>query len=278
MTCDTFTSEDFLVAATDFDSAENELLRAHLADGCPLCAGRMAEAGAVVTHLAMTLPPVQPAEGLKTRLRRGLDLASSGSPAVSTRDTSRTGSPRRLLLYGPLTAAAALLIISIALLNQAFKQRRIDHNRVVAMGKLRVRSALWKKRATLREAKLLRVEMLWHVLNGSHVMLASLKSKVRPKASGMVVVNASMKKCVFSARRMSPLPAGMVYEVWLITAKSRKIPAGTFKVNRRGAARMVMPMTHSMATVADFAVTMEPSPGTKQPTGKIQLLGNFIKE
>ena len=59
-----------LYACDQLDPAEREALRAHLATGCPTCAGALAEAEATVAQLALAVVPVPPPNGSVDRLIR----------------------------------------------------------------------------------------------------------------------------------------------------------------------------------------------------------------
>lgn len=67
---------------------------------------------------------------------------------------------------------------------------------------------------------------------------------------------------------------GHVYQVWLVTAKSEKISAGTFTVDASGHA--IFQATYALAgpDLAAVAITEEPEGGSPQPTGDILILGS----
>ncbi|MCC7054964.1 MAG: anti-sigma factor [Gemmatimonadaceae bacterium] len=66
---------------------------------------------------------------------------------------------------------------------------------------------------------------------------------------------------------------GHVYQLWLVTAKSEKISAGTFNTDASG--NTVFQATYALAgpDLAAIAITEEPEGGSPQPTGGILIAG-----
>jgi len=70
-------------------------------------------------------------------------------------------------------------------------------------------------------------------------------------------------EAVLAARRLRPLAAGTVYELWVI-AGDRAQPAGLFRGSLATLTRPVPPG-------ATVAVSVEPSGGSSRPTGPLVL-------
>jgi anti-sigma-K factor RskA len=72
---------------------------------------------------------------------------------------------------------------------------------------------------------------------------------------------------------LKPVGRGRTYQLWLVTAKSEKISAGTFNTDARG--RAVVQATYALAEadLAAIAITEEPEGGSAQPTGTILVAG-----
>lgn len=71
---------------------------------------------------------------------------------------------------------------------------------------------------------------------------------------------------------LQPPPPGRVYELWLITADQKKLPAKTFKISKEGRGTVMVDMPQAGA-IAAAAVTDEPEGGSQTPTGTILLTG-----
>jgi anti-sigma-K factor RskA len=70
---------------------------------------------------------------------------------------------------------------------------------------------------------------------------------------------------------------GRVYQLWLVTAKSEKISAGTFNTDASG--RVIYQATYALAgpDLAAIAITEEPEGGSPQPTSEILIAGTPTK-
>jgi hypothetical protein len=74
-----------LLYATDgLDAAERAELTAHLASGCPACAGALAEAQATVAHLPLAADPVTPPKSARDKLLARV-AADRSQPAQKSR-------------------------------------------------------------------------------------------------------------------------------------------------------------------------------------------------
>ncbi len=140
------------MAVSDITDAEQSPLRAHVASGCPRCAGRLAEAQSVYEQIGLSLPPITPQDSVKSRLMdkvratpanaaaaaapsavvapvaaasstaaatpyklppAGVDgAARARAPAAAPRATAPVG---RMWFYVPMISSAALLLISAML-------------------------------------------------------------------------------------------------------------------------------------------------------------------
>jgi hypothetical protein len=77
---------------------------------------------------------------------------------------------------------------------------------------------------------------------------------------------------VFTASNLPPLPAGRVYQVWVVTADAR-ISAGLVMPDDSGRSTAVFATPPDIPKPAAVAVTLEPAGGVPQPTGAFYLLG-----
>lgn len=105
MTCAERKDLLFLYAAGALESGEGEALRAHLASGCPTCAGSLAEAQAALGQMAQTVPPIEAPGGALEKLMTR--IASDGSSEMK-----RAPSPFRIAFLSSLAAAAAAVAIT----------------------------------------------------------------------------------------------------------------------------------------------------------------------
>ncbi|HEV2577135.1 MAG TPA: anti-sigma factor [Acidobacteriaceae bacterium] len=88
-----------------------------------------------------------------------------------------------------------------------------------------------------------------------------------PSAEALVAYLADKGALVFIGTHMEPAPAGKTYELWLLPANGgNPMPAGTFKPDAQGTARIVMPQLPKGVAAKGFGVTVENDGGSETPT------------
>jgi anti-sigma-K factor RskA len=80
---------------------------------------------------------------------------------------------------------------------------------------------------------------------------------------------------VFAANQLPALPAGKVYQVWVVPQGQNPAPisAGLLETDPSGHASLFFPMPAGAPPAAALAVTVEPAGGVSAPTGARVLLG-----
>ncbi|MDE3194716.1 MAG: anti-sigma factor [Acidobacteriota bacterium] len=84
-----------------------------------------------------------------------------------------------------------------------------------------------------------------------------------PSAKGRVFVSPG-KGVVFMAANLPAIASGKTFELWVIPASGKPIPAGTFRSQPDASAIYVRP--GPVTNAAAVAVTVEPEGGSPQPT------------
>jgi hypothetical protein len=105
------------------------------------------------------------------------------------------------------------------------------------------------------------------------VTLTTYKAAQHP--TGRTTYVASKGALIFLANDLGSLPPEKTYELWLIPAVEGQspIPAGTFRVDERGNASVIMPPLPKGVEAKGFAVTIEPLGGSMTPTMPLVLSG-----
>jgi Anti-sigma-K factor rskA len=105
------------------------------------------------------------------------------------------------------------------------------------------------------------------------VTLTTYKAAQHP--TGRTTYVASKGALIFLANDLGQLPPEKTYELWLLPAAEGQspLPAGTFRVDERGNASVIMPPLPKGVEAKGFAVTIEPEGGSATPTMPLVLSG-----
>ena len=233
------------------DQAE---LDRHLAEGCAVCEGLLADFRRASTALAVTAPPTAPPPELKARILGSLGPArrevSAGRPPA------RPGLPWRAL-----AAAAVLGLIVIGVDDARLRRQRED---------LRSQSADLAGKLRTAETALAERVLRARVLESEDVQMMILGGQgPQPGAQGRVFWSPRARRGIIVASNLAPLPADRQYELWVFQG-GKPINAGVFDVDPNGRA-MFESSEFPPADAEMFAVTVEPRGGVPAPTGPIVL-------
>lgn len=264
MSCEKRRDLLMLYVAEALDPAEREAIRAHLATGCPRCAGALAEAEATLGHLPLGLDPVAPRAETRAALMRRVSAAPRTAPAGRSAAAVRAGAWVR-----PALAAAAAVLVTIAALTIPGQRAR-----QALLGRL---DAQDREIVRLREAMQAAAETV-RVLRSPAVRIVALSgTPSQPQATARIFWDQSRRTWHFYAADLRQAGPGRTYQLWFITPAQEKISAGTFDVDPQGEASLEVAIPPGLDAVAVAAVTDEPAGGSPQPTGSIHLAGSVAQ-
>jgi anti-sigma-K factor RskA len=130
------------------------------------------------------------------------------------------------------------------------------------------RAQLKSQQAELAEAR--EVLDLIHSPDAMHKTLVALKTPPQPQVK--TIYSPQKQRLLLVASNMESLPAGKVYELWLLPANGgAPVPAGTFTPDARGNAIM----DHALAgglIAKEFAITVENEGGSPVPTTPVRMV------
>jgi anti-sigma-K factor RskA len=92
-----------------------------------------------------------------------------------------------------------------------------------------------------------------------------------PQASARALWSRA-RGMVFTAANLPPLPAGRVYQVWVVTAQA-PVSAGLLTPDPEGTGQSFFNTAPDIPPPAAVAVSIEPEGGVPAPTGEIYLVG-----
>jgi anti-sigma-K factor RskA len=244
------------------DAGERRAFEAHLAE-CPVCESEVRSLMPVVEAIGRAVPPASPSLGLRRRV-----VEAVAREAGATAKTPR--SARSLLAVVPLPLAA-LLVLSLGLGAYVMTLRtrigELEARLDVAAAQLAVATAATTDARRVAVA----AQSMGSVLAAPDLVRIDLAGQTSaPQASARALWSRA-RGMVFSASDLPPLPAGRVYQVWVVTADA-PISAGLLMLDDAGRGIGVFETPPDVAPVA-VAVTDEPAGGMPKPTGSMYLVG-----
>ena len=156
----------------------------------------------------------------------------------------------------PAAVLAALLAVALVISNLGWAR---------AASEWRAQQAAL---AASLQAQHLSMEML--AAGGQRVVL---QGSAAPEASGEFYFTPDHRQAVLITADMPPLPAGMVYQLWLVTADGQRDNGGVFSVDAAGHGVLIVDAPHDLAAYARVGVTREPAGGSPAPTNPATING-----
>jgi anti-sigma-K factor RskA len=258
-----------LYAMGALSADEMKPVNAHL-QVCARCKEEVRQNTLAVAAFAQTTPEVALPEGARTRFMATLadtpqtqlkaqSIASAQpfSKAFSWRTFFGSG----LVRWSPALAGAfavALLAVGIDDLNKRAEIAPLIHQ---------------AHRGAIDSAQL---AQLMDLLTSPQAKKVALHPGpvTAPPPEGRVVYAARTGKLLLTASNLHPLPAGKVYELWILQPDGKTpLPAGTFAPDSAGYATMILADAQAGLAVQGFAVTVENAGGSQTPTMPIVLSG-----
>jgi anti-sigma-K factor RskA len=246
------------------DGPEREALEAHLAAGCPECAGELAEARWVVSQLAYAAPEAAPSDMLRGRLMR---IVQSEAPAPGTSVTA-IGSSKPAVPFWMWAAVAALLLLTLySAWNARQLQEQIRDVNERATAQLRSREKIEEELAAARQ-EAAQVKREADILaDPSSVKIAMATSATD---TGPLQANWNPRLGLVVSGSKIPQPAGSrVLQLWIIpkTAGAKPVPVQVERPDANGSFVMVVANPpESLTDAKALAVSEEPAGGSPQPT------------
>jgi anti-sigma-K factor RskA len=241
-------------------ASERAEFEAHLAT-CDECRESVRVMSGVADTLAQTVPLVEPPASLRARVLTSV-TGVKATPAMRTRPA-----------VVPWLAVAASLVVAVGFGAYALALRA----RVSAIeGRLREaveRAALSERQiADLRRASD-EAQSQMAILAAPDLQRIDLSGRgPAPRSAGRAFWSRS-RGLVFTASNLPALPAGKIYQVWVLTKQPGPISAGLFRPDPGGNTRTIFQTPVDLPQPTGMAGTIEPEGGVPQPTGEMYLVG-----
>jgi|SRR5688572_7302557 len=247
---------------------ERRAFESHLAE-CDRCASEVRSLGRVTAGLAQSVPQVTPRAELRDRVL----LAVGNREDVGPRDARASERPVRSrwgvtdwLAYAACVAvatAAGLYAMNLRTRVASLEARlEVAQTRLAAADRAmvdarRVAFETQSAMAVLAAADLTRVD-----LQGAPAAPQAAGRALWSRQSGMV----------FAANNLPPLPAGKIYQVWLV-GTGPPVSAGLVAPDESGRGVAIFRTPVDVTGAVTVAVTIEPEGGVPAPTGVFYLTG-----
>jgi hypothetical protein len=231
MTCEELQDVFELYSLALLEGEERSEVEAHLARGCETCSKRLKEALAVNAVILASAPQVAPPARLRRRVLAGFGIERHG--------------------WGWLGAFAAALMLVVSLWLSVQERRRENESAEVRRDALQARA----DRDRLFQA--------FRILDQPETKQVNFGGGKPAPPRGNIFVHSKLGVLLI-ASNLPVLPAGRIYEMWVIpTATSSPRPAGLFQPEQGSAINILPGPIDSLYAVA---VSVEPEAGSPAPT------------
>lgn len=241
---------------------ERDLFEAHLAV-CAECVTEVRQMLDVVEALGPAIPA-----GTAAAMPPGPVHRPDAQPGARGSLRSFFGTPWR-------TAAVALLALAAIVLGIIGVRQRQEVGRLrESLRAAQARTAdIEQKLEEVRGALIGATPLTTEILAASDLAPIRLSGVGNAAEAGGHVFWSDSLGWVFVATDLPPLPPGLVYQLWIITAE-RPISAGLLSPDPQGRAEIVHRVDNALRPRA-VAVTAEPAGGVPAPTGPKCLVGTL---
>lgn len=230
------------------DADKRRVFEAHLVE-CGECAAEVASLRPVVGALATAVPQVTPRPEMRDRvLGHMIPSGASLSSLNETRDdperVERSGSIAWLPLAAAVVVAAGAAIYAVRV-----------HQQVADL-----------------QGQLVQAQSATSVLAAPDLARIDLEGQVVAHDARARALWSRTRGLVFSAANLPALPAGKVYQVWVVTAQA-PVSAGLLVPDVSGGGTAYYMTPQDIGAPVAVAVTLEPAGGVSTPTGDKYLVG-----
>ncbi|HUP00754.1 MAG TPA: anti-sigma factor [Gemmatimonadota bacterium] len=257
----------------DLDGAEAAELERELARRGGRGETDLRELRDVLGALALAIPPANPSPELKRRVMTAIGAASptKGAPVATGSSVDSSILPLRRRPLWPLALVGGMAAALALWLGIANSDLRRENERLAAeLASARERLAA----ADTARARLADLQGDLEVVAGPASSVHTLTGTGTQPDSGArarVFLDPATGRAILFAYDLPILPPDTVYELWAISGGTPRA-AGVFRPDEGGRARLEVSDASLLVDLEVLAVTVEPAPGTDQPTSEPVLI------
>ena len=258
---------------------ERAAFEAHLAT-CVDCAAEVRSLAPLAGALAQAVPQSEPSPGLRARVLASVGASSADAAGEGRLKPDATHQPPATSHQPPVTtfvpwlAAAASLALAVALGAYAAQLRTRVSDLEVRLREATLRADASERQIADARRTAADAQSQVAVLAAPDLARIDLAGQqpVAPQASARAFWSRS-RGLVFTASNLPALPAGRIYQLWVLTAQPAPISAGLLRPDANGRANAVFDTPPDIPRPTAMAVTIEPNGGVPAPTGDKYLVG-----
>jgi anti-sigma-K factor RskA len=244
------------------DADDRAAFDAHLAT-CSECTAEVQSFRGVTDALAQAVPERTPRPELRDRVLR--TFSSAAAAPATARATQAYGTRSWLPL-----AASIVLTVAVGAYAARLQGRVNDLETRLEQAVLQASTAERAMADARRVATELQSSM--GVLAAPDLVRIDLAGQpTAPRANARALWSRA-RGMVFAVSDLPPLPAGRVYQVWVVTAQA-PISAGLMTPDPAGGGLTYFMTPPDIPAPTAVAVTLEPAGGVPAPTGQMYLVG-----
>lgn len=269
MSCEARRDLILLRAGDALEPAELAELDAHLASGCPRCAGALAEGEAVLAHLGLALSPVAPPASARDRMLARVARYRDRRTRTDLRPVRAAPAPRsrvRTWLTAVGSAAASALLVLGALRFGAED----------ASDELERKLSERASEIAALESSIVDASSALDVLRASKLRVVALAGPAHAgRGAGRIYWDWRTGGCYLYAKGVRPPPPGHVYKLWFTNVDEQPVPGGVIEVKSSGEATLLTKMPMDIDLFGDVFITLERTERSEIPSGALVLSGRL---
>ena len=242
---------------------------AHLAE-CDECRAEVAALRQAATALAYAVPQTDPHPSLRERVMR--TAVGPLDSALATTSYARKATRSTI----PWMVAAASLVAAVSLGGYSLQLRGRVAELDARLQQALAQAALVERQIADARRTALDTQSQLAVLAAPDLVRVDLSGQQGAPAANARAFWSRSRGMVFSASNLPTLPAGRVYQVWVLTAAGPPISAGLLQPAQAGAVTAVFQTPADIPPPTQIAVSDEPAGGVPSPTGTIWLAGKPV--
>jgi anti-sigma-K factor RskA len=247
------------------EGAERAAFEAHLAT-CADCTADVRQLRLAASALPHAVPQVAPPPSLRARVMSQVS-PSAGAPLLAPPAVvhDRRGLPAWMQLAAMLVIGAGVFLYA-----QRMQERVSNLEAQLQQAQAQVASA---DRVTeeLRTVAF-RAQSAMGVFAAPDVARIDLAGQPVAQSARARALWSRQRGMVFTVANLPPLPAGRVYQVWVVTAQA-PVSAGLLTPDSAGGGSVYFETPVDILPPVAVAVTLEPAGGVPAPTGERYLIG-----